>query len=113
MEGKAPTIYGDGEQTRDFTFVRDVVQANVRAMESDATGVFNVAAGTRISVNDLAGMIMEIIGNRVECAYEEPRAGDVRDSLGDISKAHAGFGYVPRYGMEDGLRETIGWFGSE
>ena len=113
MAGKAPTIYGDGEQTRDFTFVRDVVQANVRAMESDATGVFNVAAGTRISVNDLAGMIMGIIGNRVDCVYEEPRAGDVRDSLGDISKARAGFGYVPRYGMEDGLKETIGWFGSE
>ena len=111
MAGKAPIIYGDGEQTRDFTFVRDVVQANVRAMESDATGVFNVAAGTRISVNDLAGMIIGIIGNRVECVYEEPRAGDVRDSLGDISKAHAGFGYVPRYGMEDGLRETIRWFG--
>ncbi len=113
MEGKAPTIYGDGEQTRDFTFVRDVVQANVRAMESDATGVFNVAAGTRISVNDLAGMIMGIIGNRVDCVYEEPRAGDVRDSLGDISRARAGFGYVPRYGMEDGLKETIRWFGSE
>ena len=111
MAGKAPIIYGDGEQTRDFTFVRDVVQANVRAMESDATGVFNVAAGTRISVNDLAGMIIGIMGNRVECVYEEPRAGDVRDSLGDISKAHAGFGYVPRYGMEDGLRETIRWFG--
>ena len=110
MAGKAPIIYGDGEQTRDFTFVRDVVQANVLAMESDATGVFNVAAGQRISVNDLAGMIMEIIGNRVECVHEEPRAGDVRDSLGDISRAHAGFGYVPRYGMEEGLMETVGWF---
>ena len=110
LEGKAPTIYGDGKQTRDFTFVRDVVQANVRAMESDATGVFNVAAGTRISINDLAGMIMGLIGNRMDCVYEAPRAGDVRDSLGDISKAHAGFGYVPRYGMEDGLKETIKWF---
>ena len=110
LEGKAPIIYGDGEQTRDFTFVRDVVQANVRAMESDATGVFNVAAGTRISINDLAGMIMGLIGNRMDCVYEAPRAGDVRDSLGDISKAHAGFGYVPRYGMEDGLKETIKWF---
>ena len=110
MAGKAPIIYGDGEQTRDFTFVRDVVQANVLAMESDATGVFNVAAGTRISVNDLAGMVMEIIGNRVNCVHEEPRAGDVRDSLGDISRAYAGFGYVPRYGMEEGLRATIGWF---
>jgi len=110
MAGKAPIIYGDGEQTRDFTFVRDVVQANVLAMESDATGVFNVAAGQRISVNDLAGMVMEVIGNRVDCVHEEPRAGDVRDSLGDISRAYAGFGYVPRYGMEEGLRATIGWF---
>ena len=110
LAGKGPIIYGDGEQTRDFTFVRDVVQANVLAMESDATGVFNVATGTRISINDLAGMVMGIIGNRVDCVHEEPRAGDVRDSLGDISRAHAGFGYVPRYGMEDGLKETIGWF---
>ncbi len=110
MAGKEPIIYGDGEQTRDFTFVRDVVQANVRAMESDATGVFNVATGTRISINDLAGMVMGIIGNRVDCVHEVARAGDVRDSLGDISRAHEGFGYVPRYGMEDGLKETVGWF---
>jgi len=110
LAGEPPIIYGDGEQTRDFTFVRDVVQANVLAIESDATGVFNVAAGQRISVNDLAGMIMEIIGNRVDCVHEEPRAGDVRDSLGDISRAHAGFEYTPRYGMEDGLKEAIRWF---
>ena len=113
LAGKSPIIYGDGEQTRDFTFVRDVVQANVLAMESDATGVFNVATGTRISINDLAGMVMEIIGNRVDCVYEVARAGDVRDSLGDISRASAGFGYAPRYGMEDGLKETIGWFGED
>ena len=111
MAGKPPIIYGDGEQTRDFTFVRDVVQANVLAMETDAVGVFNVATGQRISVNDLAGMIMEVVGDRVECVHEEPRAGDVRDSLGDISRARAGFGYAPRYGMEEGLKETIGWFG--
>ena len=110
LAGKSPIIYGDGEQTRDFTFVRDVVQANVLAMESDAIGVFNVATGTRISINDLAGMVMVIIGNRVDCVHEEPRAGDVRDSLGDISRASAGFGYKPRYGMEEGLEETIGWF---
>ena len=110
LAGKSPIIYGDGKQTRDFTFVRDVVQANVLAMESDATGVFNVATGTRISVNDLAGMVMEIIGNRVDCVHEVARAGDVRDSLGDISRASAGFGYAPRYGMEDGLKETIRWF---
>ena len=111
LAGKAPIIYGDGEQTRDFTFVRDVVQANVLVMESDATGVFNVATGTRISINDLAGMVMEIIGNRVDCVHEVERAGDVRDSIGDISRAYAGFGYVPRYGIEDGLSETIGGMG--
>ncbi|PXF61451.1 MAG: GDP-mannose 4,6-dehydratase [Candidatus Methanogaster sp.] len=110
LAGKELTIYGDGAQTRDFTFVRDVVQANVRAMESDATGVFNVATGTRININDLAGMVMGIIGNRVDCVHEVARAGDVRDSLGDISRARAGFGYVPRYGMEDGLKETVKWF---
>ncbi len=110
LAGESPIIYGDGEQTRDFTFVRDVVQANVLAMETDAVGVFNVATGQRISVNDLADMIMEITGNHVDCVHNEPRAGDVRDSLGDISRA-SGFGYAPRYGMENGLSETIEWFG--
>jgi UDP-glucose 4-epimerase len=108
LAGKEPIIYGDGEQTRDFTFVRDVVQANVHAMESDATGVFNVATGARISINDLAGMVMEIIGNRVDCVHEVARAGDVRDSLGDVSRTYAGFGYVPRYGGKMGLRRRSG-----
>jgi UDP-glucose 4-epimerase len=108
--GESPIIYGDGGQTRDFTFVRDVVQANLLAMETDAVGVFNVATGQRISVNDLADMIMEITGNHVDCVHNEPRAGDVRDSLGDISRA-SGFGYAPRYGMKNGLAETIDWFG--
>ena len=109
LAGESPIIYGDGGQTRDFTFVRDVVQANLLAMETDAIGVFNVATGQRISVNDLADMIMEITGNHVDCMHNEPRAGDVRDSLGDISRA-SGFGYAPRYGMENGLAETIEWF---
>jgi len=109
LAGESPIIYGDGEQTRDFTFVRDVVQANLLAMETDAVGVFNVATGQRISVNDLADMIMEITGNHVDCVHNELRAGDVRDSLGDISRA-SGFGYAPRYGMENGLAETIEWF---
>lgn len=110
LDGKPPIVHGDGEQTRDFTFVRDVVQANILAMETDAAGVFNVATGKRISVNDLADMIMEITGKHEDCVHEEPRAGDVRHSLGDISLA-AGFGYAPQYGMEEGLRETVEWFG--
>ena len=99
----APVRYRDGEQTRDFTFVRDIVCANMLAMETDAASVFNVATGQWISVNDLAEMIMEIVGEHVECVHAKPRARDVRDSLGDISKVGAGFGYAPRYGMEEGL----------
>ncbi|HIE31620.1 MAG TPA: SDR family oxidoreductase [Methanosarcinales archaeon] len=109
MAGEPPIIYGDGEQTRDFTFVSDVVQANLIAMETDATGVFNVATGKRISVNDLADMVMGIIGKRMDPVHEEKRAGDVRDSLGDVSLA-AGFGYAPQCGIKEGLEETIRWF---
>ncbi|MDN7025422.1 SDR family oxidoreductase [Methanoculleus sp. FWC-SCC1] len=110
LENRPPTIYGDGGQTRDFTFVRDVVQANIRAMESDAEGVFNIACGRRISLNDLAATLMDIIGVRVDPVYEPARAGDVRDSLADISRAREAFGYDPQYTVEEGLAETVDWF---
>ncbi len=110
LDNRPPTIYGDGGQTRDFTFVRDVVQANIRAMESDAQGVFNIACGRRISLNDLASILMDIIGVRVDPVYEPVRAGDVRDSLADISRAREAFGYDPQYTVEEGLAETVEWF---
>ncbi len=110
LANRPPTIYGDGEQTRDFTFVRDVVQANIRAMESDAQGVFNIACGRRISLNDLASILMDIIGVRVDPVYEPVRPGDVRDSLADISRAREAFGYDPQYAVEEGLAETVDWF---
>ncbi len=110
QRGEAPTIYGDGGQTRDFTFVRDVVQANMKAMESDAQGVFNIACGRRISLNELAAILMEIIGVRVTPVYEPLRAGDIRDSLADISRAREAFGYDPQYTVEEGLAETAAWF---
>ena len=107
LNHESPTIYGDGGQTRDFTYVKDVVQANIRAMESDAQGVFNVAYCKRIDLNELASLIMEITGITVPLVYEPPRTGDVRDSLADIRRAQEAFGYAPEYTVKTGLIETI------
>jgi len=105
-----PVIYGDGGQTRDFTFVKDVVKANILAGESDAEGIFNIACGKRVSLNELAGKIMEITGIKVEMSYEGARPGDVRDSLADISSARDKLGYKPGFELDSGLRETVEWF---
>ena len=105
-----PVIYGDGGQTRDFTFVKDVVKANILAGESPAEGVFNIACGKRVSLNELAGKIMEITGIKVEMSYEGARPGDVRDSLADISSAGDKLGYKPGFELDSGLRETVEWF---
>ena len=110
LAGRPITIFGDGEQTRDFTYVNDVVQANIRAMGSGAQGVFNIACNRRISINELAARIMEITGRTVPVRHEPARAGDVRDSLADISRAKLAFGYEPEYTMKDGLGETISWY---
>lgn len=110
LDGKPPIIYGDGEQTRDFVYVLDVVRANILAMESGATGVFNIAGGRRINLNELARNLGEIMGVHTPPIYEPPRLGDVRDSLADISRARVAFGYSPRYALKEGLRETVIWF---
>ena len=107
---KPPIIYGDGEQTRDFIFVADVVRANILAMEGDASGVFNIAGGSRISLNHLASILMETTGIHRRPIYEPPRPGDVRDSVADISRAGEAFGFSPRCTLEAGLRETVAWF---
>jgi len=103
-------IYGDGEQTRDFTFVADVVRANILAAESKISGVFNAAGGKRVTLNDLAQTIMMLCEKRVEIVYEGVRPGDITHSLADISQAHKGFGYVPECDLNEGLKETIQWF---
>jgi len=110
LRHESPTIFGDGGQTRDFTYVKDVVQANIRAMESEAQGVFNVAYCKRIDLVELASLIMEITGITVPLVYEPPRIGDVRDSLADISQAQEAFGYAPDYTVKSGLEETIPWY---
>jgi len=105
-EGKPPTIFGDGEQTRDFVFVSDVVRANILAAESDATGVFNIGQGRRVTISELARLMSHIMNKEVGIIHQGARVGDIRHSLADISKARL-FGYEPRYDLERGLRETI------
>jgi UDP-glucose 4-epimerase len=105
-EGKPPIIFGDGEQTRDFVFVSDVVRANILAAESDATGVFNIGQGRRVTINELAKLIIHIMNKDLGVIYKEARAGDIRHSLADISKARLS-GYEPQYDLERGLKETI------
>ena len=106
-EGNPPIIFGDGEQTRDFTFVKDAVEANILAAESNASGLFNIARGESTTINHLAKLIIGLIGNNVEPVHQEPRLGDVRHSLADISRAST-FGYRPKYSLEAGLCEMIG-----
>jgi nucleoside-diphosphate-sugar epimerase len=113
VEGRAPTIHGDGEQTRDFTFVTNVVDGALRASQAGAQvsgKVINVATSSRISLNDLFRTIKGITGATVEPVYGPPRAGDVRDSLADITRARELLGYTPAVGLEEGLRQTVTWF---
>lgn len=110
LKYQSPVIFGDGIQTRDFTYVKDVVQANLIAMESNAEGVFNVAYNQSIDLNTLAQLIMEITGNKVPILYDTPRSGDVRDSLADITSAKNAFNYKPTYTVKTGLQETIPWY---
>ncbi len=112
LAGRAPTIYGDGEQTRDFTFVRDAVEANLLAASSPkAVGaVMNVAGGRRISLNELLREIQALAGTSQAPRHEPARAGDVRDSLASLARAEALLGYRPKTGLGDGLAATIASF---
>jgi nucleoside-diphosphate-sugar epimerase len=113
-EGRRPTIYGDGEQTRDFTYVDNVVDGVLRAAQAaGASGhVINVATGGRISLNELFRTIRDLVGASVEPIYSEGRAGDVRDSQADIGKARRLLGYEPLVKFEDGLEKTVQWYRS-
>jgi len=110
LNDKSPIVYGDGEQTRDFTFVDDVVNANILAAESMSKGVFNIAGGKRISINDLAGLIMELLDKDLDITHIEPQPGDIKHSLADISKAREQIKYIPKFNVKDGLKETVKWF---
>jgi nucleoside-diphosphate-sugar epimerase len=112
LENRSPTIYGNGEQTRDFTYVANVVDGVLRACEAPrANGeVINVATGGRISLNQLFYAMRDVVGGSVEPTYAEPRQGDVRDSQADIRKAQELLGYTPTVPFEEGLERTINWY---
>ncbi len=112
IENRSPTIHGDGEQTRDFTYIANVVDGVLRASEAPrASGeVINVATGGRISLNTLFFTMRDLIGVDVKPIYGGPRQGDVKDSQADISKAKALLGYVPSVSFEDGLTRTVAWY---
>src|SRR5258705_9897097 len=113
-EGRQPTIFGDGEHTRDFTYVANVVDGVLRACTADgASGeVINVATANRISLNVLFNTVRDLVGARVSPKYAEPRAGDVKDSQADISKARRILGYQPIVGFQEGLARTVAWYRS-
>lgn len=110
LEGKAPTINGDGSITRDFVFVKDVVHANIQAIKTKAEGVFNIANGKQTSLKELAELIMNKVGTKVEIIYGPNRTGDVQDSFADITEAKDKLQYTPKYDIKKGLKETIKWY---
>lgn len=109
FKGERPVIYGDGEQSRDFIPVKQVVKANIQACQSSQNGVFNVALGRSTTINQLLDTINEVMGTDVDPIYLEPRAGDIKHSLADISKAKM-FGFNPSSDYRDDLIETVEWF---
>jgi nucleoside-diphosphate-sugar epimerase len=112
LDHRPPTIYGDGEQTRDFTYVANVVNGVLRACEAPgASGeIINVATGGRISLNQLFEEMRRLIGADVRPKYTAPRTGDVRDSQADIAKARTLLGYEPLVPFEEGLKKTVDWY---
>jgi nucleoside-diphosphate-sugar epimerase len=114
LQDQSPTIHGDGKQSRDFTYIDNAVQANLKAAAAPAEKVagktFNVATGERYDLNQTFNILQKIIGFDGKAIYDTPRAGDVRHSLADISAAQASFGYASEVGFEEGLRRTVEWY---
>jgi UDP-glucose 4-epimerase len=109
LEGRAPTVFGDGEQSRDFTYIDNVVEANLlaAAAEGVAGRTFNIACGERVSLNKLLADLREILGTEIDADYLEGRPGDVKHSLADIGNAREQLGYEPLVPFDEGLRRTV------
>jgi nucleoside-diphosphate-sugar epimerase len=114
LRGEQPTINGDGEQSRDFTYIDNAVEANLLACKAPAQKaagqMFNVATGRRVTLNETFKVLQELTGYQGQPKYGPVREGDVKHSLADISKAEAGLGYKPLVDFEDGLRRTVEWY---
>jgi nucleoside-diphosphate-sugar epimerase len=115
LRGTPPTIYGDGSQTRDFTYVANAIEANMLACtaDEDADGdVFNVGCGERVSVNELWRRVQRLAGSNIEPVYASARPGDVRDSLASLEKIERVLGYTPVVDLDRGLKQTVNFFRS-
>lgn len=112
LEDGQPVIFGDGEQTRDFTYVENAVQANLLACDApNVSGkIFNIGTGARFSLNQTVQLLSKISGKQLEVKYDPAREGDIRDSLADITQARECLGYDPQVGFEEGLRRTFEWY---
>ena len=114
LTGQGVTIYGDGTQSRDFCFIENTVEANLGAASASAAAVsgrvFNVACGAAISLNDVVGMLGELLGKRIEISYSPGRVGDVKHSLADIGEARARLGYRAAVSFNEGLKRTVAWY---
>jgi nucleoside-diphosphate-sugar epimerase len=112
LEETQPVIFGDGEQTRDFTYVENAVQANLLAFEAPQVSgkVFNVGFGGRVSLNQVVEVLSKISGTRLEVKHDPPRDGDIRDSQADITQARELLGYDPQVNFEEGIRRTFDWY---
>jgi len=112
LDSEQPVVFGDGEQTRDFTYVENAVQANLLACEAPDVGgqTFNVGTGARISLNRTLELLRKISGKHLQAKYDPPREGDIRDSQADISRAKQSLGYEPSVEFEEGLQKTFDWY---
>jgi nucleoside-diphosphate-sugar epimerase len=114
LRGAQPTIFGDGEQSRDFTYIDNAVEANLLACKAPAAKaagqVFNVATGRRVTLNETFKALQDLTSYKGKPNHEAERAGDIKHSLADISKAEAGLGYYPKVDFEEGLRRTVEWY---
>jgi nucleoside-diphosphate-sugar epimerase len=112
LDGEQPVVFGDGEQTRDFTFVENAVQANLLACEAPGVSgrVFNVGTGGRVSLNQTLALLRTISGKKLEARYEPPREGDIRDSQADITQARQALGYEPTVDFPEGMQRTFEWY---
>ncbi|MFO7611935.1 MAG: GDP-mannose 4,6-dehydratase, partial [Clostridia bacterium] len=113
MNGEASVINGDGEQSRDFTYIKNVIQANFLACLAgrEALGeVFNIAFHDRATINEVYHKLCALLGKKIDPVYGPGRLGDVRHSYADIEKAVRVLGYKPEYSLDDGLKEAIGWY---
>jgi nucleoside-diphosphate-sugar epimerase len=112
LRGQRPTVHGNGKQSRDFSYIDNVVEANISICNavSSVSGIYNVACGAETSIVGLAALINEILGTRLEPQFEPGRDGDIHRSCADISRAQKVFGYKPRISVGEGLKRSVEWY---